>query len=459
MQRVYDHSALQQLLTNSGWQMTLSMFSLLIFGTALAFFKPELFAIFMIGGGLYLTYVALFIKRQRILSNKNFRLSAQKQGAIVEFLAGMQEIKLNNADRQRRRQWETTQQDLAELRVKTQLLNYIQNSGGQAINEATGLLITLLVAIKVVDGELSLGTMVAVQFIVGQLSWPLSSITLLIAQSHEAALSFERAREIHHIRDEGSGAKRGMPAGSEGLEFKNVAFAYGGSASRPLFRDLNLEIPYGKMTAIVGRSGSGKTTLMKLMLQFYPVNNGEILMGGVNLNDISPRQWRSRCGVVMQDGYIFSDTVLSNIAMSGKKYDLERAIEVSRIARIDSLIESLPMAYRTRIGRDGVGISRGQAQRILIARALYKDPQYLFFDEATSALDAETESVIVNQLQSIIRNKTAVVIAHRMSTVRHADQIIVVDGGRIVEAGRHDELVEKRGNYFELVRNQLDIEA
>jgi ATP-binding cassette, subfamily B, bacterial len=457
IQRINDHRSLQQFLTNSLWQVLLSLLSLSVFGTVLALFQPSLFAVFGIGSLLYLTYCALYIKHQRRLSHKNFRLSAQKQGLVIEFLAGMQEIKLNNAEQQRRWQWEAAQNAVARNQVKAQLLNQFQNSGGAAINELKNLVLTLLVARAVIDGSMSLGTMVAVQYIIAQLTWPLSQITSLIYQGNESSLAYQRAREIHRLQDEDDQAIQATPERCADIRFRDVSFGYGGTTNNHLFHRLNLTIPRGKTTAIVGRSGSGKTTLLKLLLKFYAVNGGEITLGGLNLNDLSHQQWRELCGVVMQDGYIFSDSILNNIAVAVDQVDLERVAEVARVAQIEGFIASLPLGYETRIGRDGVGISRGQAQRILIARALYKDPSYIFFDEATSALDAETEGALVEQLYDITRGKTAVVIAHRMSTVRHADQIILLDHGEIIEVGTHDQLIARRGSYFNLVRNQLEL--
>jgi ATP-binding cassette subfamily B protein len=457
MQRIGDLKSLQQFLTDSLWQVVLAAMSLAIFGTVLALFKPVLFGIFAAGSAIYIAYCALFIKRQRLLSHKNFRLSAQKQGLIVEFLSGMQEIKLNNAEEQRRWQWETAQHAIARNQVASQLLSHFQSTGGSAINEIKNLLLTLIVAADVINGRMSLGTMVAVQYIIGQMNWPLNRITMLMYQSHEAALSYSRASEIHRIEDEDNTAAQIAPEECADIEFKDVSFTYGGTSNHQLFQNLNLTIPRGKTTAIVGRSGSGKTTLLKLILKFYSVDAGRITLGGTNINEISHRQWRRMCGIVMQDGYVFSDTILNNIAVASDEPEMDRIAEVARIAQIDNFVASLPLGYDTRIGRDGVGISRGQAQRILIARALYKDPGYLFFDEATSALDAETESMIVHGLAEVMAGKTAVVIAHRMSTVRNADQIILLDRGRVLEIGTHEELVDSRGGYFELVRNQLEL--
>jgi ATP-binding cassette subfamily B protein len=457
IQRISDHKTLQQFLTQSLWQVLLAMLSLAIFGTALAIFKPILFGQFAVGTAIYIAFTALFMTNQRLLNYKAFHLSAQRHGLIVEFLSGMQEIKLNNAERQRRWQWEVAQHAIGKVQIKAQLLNYLQSSGCQAIGEINNLIMTLLVVREVINGQSSLGAMVAVQYIIGQLTWPLNQISMLLSQSHDAALSYARAREVHQIQDEERPAAQGDPDERADIEFRNVSFNYGGGGRNQLFRGLNLTIPRGKTTAIVGRSGSGKTTLLKLLLKFYEVSEGEITLGGVNINQLSHQRWRELCGIVMQDGYIFSDTILSNIAVADDHPNLERVAEVARVAQIASFIEALPLGYETRIGRDGVGISRGQAQRILIARALYKDPKYIFFDEATSALDAETESVIVDQLREILSGKTAVVIAHRMSTVRHADQIIVLDKGKIVEVGAHEELVACRGSYFNLVRNQLEL--
>jgi ATP-binding cassette subfamily B protein len=456
IQRINDHKSLQQFLTHSLWQVVLAMLSLMVFGTVLAIFNLVLFGQFVVGTAIYIAFLALFVKSQRLLSAKAFHLSAQRHGLIVEFLSGMQEIKLNNAEQQRRWQWEVAQHDIGKVQIKSQLLSYLQSSGCQAIGEINNLILTLLVVREVINGQISLGAMVAVQYVIGQLSWPLNHIAALLSQTHDASLSYERAKEVHQIQNEERLTAQERPDECADIVFKNVSFNYGGGG-KPIFRDLNLTIPRGKTTAIVGRSGSGKTTLLKLLLKFYEVSDGEISLGGVNINQLSHHRWRELCGIVMQDGYIFSDTILSNIAVADEAPNLERVMEVARATQISSFIESLPLGYETRIGRDGVGISRGQSQRILIARALYKDPKYLFFDEATSALDAETERALVDQLLEIMSGKTAVVSAHRLSTVRHADQIILLDDGEIVEVGTHEELVAYRGSYFNLVRNQLEL--
>lgn len=457
MQRMNDHKSLQQFFTQSVWQVFMSALLLMVFGVALALLQPRLFAVFLAGSLAYLGYCTIFIRRQQRLMHKHFRLSAHRQGLAVEFLAGMQEIKLNNAEQPRRWHWEIAQHEMAKLQVRAELLNHLQSAGGTLINECKNIVLTLLVSNQVINGKMSLGGMIAVQYIIGQLGWPLSQLTTLLYQGQEAWLSYERAREVQLLPDEEDYSLKPPPPDCASIEFKNVSFTYGGTAHRAIFNDLNLTIPRGKTTAIVGHSGSGKTTLLKLILKFYPVQNGQIVVNDSDLKTISHTSWRKSCGIVMQDGYIFSDTILRNIAVSDHEVDMDRVREVAEVAQILEFIESLPLRYETRVGRDGIGMSRGQAQRILIARALYKEPHYFLFDEATSCLDAETENALMGQLRFILKGKTAVVVAHRMSTVRDADQIIVLDQGKVAESGTHEELIARRGAYFVLVKNQLEV--
>jgi ATP-binding cassette subfamily B protein len=460
IQRINDHKTLQEFSTETAWRVALALLSLIVLSIVLLLFKPLVFFLFLIGSIAYLYYCAAFVKHQRLLGHKSFRLSAQKQGMTIELLAGMQEVRLNNAEQQRRWQWQVAQQSLENLNAKLHVIGNFQGTGGTAINQLKDLLITFIVAKEVISGNMTIGGMIAVQFIIGQLSWPLTQIMLVICQSHEVTLSYERAKEIYVLQDEDSALQsRPRLAFGGDIRFTGVSFSYGGpSDSATLFSDLSLTIPEGQTTAIVGTSGSGKTTLLKLILKFYPILSGQIKVGSTNLADMSAREWRERCGVVMQEGYIFSDTILNNIVVAEDRLDMVRFREIIRLVQIDRFIDSLALSWETRIGRDGVGVSRGQAQRILIARALYRDPQYIFFDEATSALDAETESMIVNDLRAALRNKTVVVIAHRMSTVRHADQIIVLEDGRVVQSGLHAELAAHRGGrYFALIKNQLEL--
>lgn len=457
IQRINDQKTIEQFLTASFGQLLSAGLSLIVFSAVLILVKPVFFLVFALGSSIYILYSFAFFKRQRILNYKNFRLSARKQGVILELLTGMPEIKLNNAERQRRLEWESTQTSLARIQIKSQLLAVIQNTGGTFLNQATSLSLVLLSAYEVIQGSMSLGTMVAVQFIVGQLNWPLQQFVGMIIRSQDAALSYVRSQQIQDIENEETTRSILAPNPRADITFKDVNFGYGGTSPKLVLKNISLTIPHGKTTAIVGRSGSGKTSLLKLILKFYEPTGGEVLVGGAQLSQISPSSWREMCGVVMQDGHVFSDSVLRNIALNADDIDEDRVAEVCRISQIAKFVESLPLGYKTRIGRDGIGISKGQAQRILIARALYKDPQCLLFDEATSALDSQTEAALVISLRDALVNRTALIIAHRLSTVRAADQIVVLDDGEIVEIGKHDHLVDQRGLYYTIVKNQLEL--
>lgn len=455
MQRMNDHQQIQQFLVESLSILVIASLSLVVFGVILALFRPLLFVIFAVGSLVYLLYCTLFFNYQRRLNYKNFQTSARKQGLIVEILSGMQEIKLNRAEQVRRREWEKAQRACFETQLKAHAIMRLQGGGGEAVNAVKNLLITLIVAREVIAGQMTLGTMVAIQALIGQLTWPLGQLALLLIRGQDAILCHERAREIHGLTEEDEGASPRVAIVPGDLVLRHVSFGYGGTRMHQVLRDVSLTIPRGKVTAIVGRSGSGKTTLLRLLLKFYAPDGGDIRLGDRNLADISHEQWRAAFGVVMQDGYIFSDTILGNIAVAEDEADHARVAAAARVAQIDTFVRSCPLGYRTRIGRDGVGISRGQMQRVLIARALYRNPDYLFFDEATSALDAETERVIVEALDEAVKGKTAVIVAHRLSTVRHADQIVVLDNGTIAEIGTHHELVKRRAAYWALVRHQL----
>jgi len=457
MQRINDQKAIEHFLSSSVSQLSMAVLSVAMFGTVLALYRPLLFAVFLVGAMLYAFYSIAYFRRQRSLNYKMFRLSARKQGVILELLAGMQELKLNNAERQRRWAWEKTQHSLASIQLRSRVLGLLQSVGGTLINELSNIILVVITTLSVVKGKMSLGSMVAVQYVIGQLSIPVQQLVGLMVETQDASLSYVRAQQIECMSDEES-KTQGLPVqpGSD-ITLAKVSFGYGGTNPRLVLRDVNLHIPFGRTTAIVGRTGSGKTTLLKLLLKYYAVTRGAICVGTDNILDLSHAQWRSQCGIVMQDGYLFSDTIVRNIAVGDDFIDMARVEEVAQIAQILDFITTLPLGYATKIGRDGIGISRGQAQRIQIARALYKDPQYLFFDEATSALDAETERALVEQLAPILRARTSLIIAHRMSTVRHADQIVVLDDGMIAEIGAHEELVEKRGEYFNIVKNQLEL--
>ena len=455
LQKIEDQKAIQRFLTDGTSQVALALVSLAVYAGVLGVFKPLLFAIFAAGGVLYLGYCLVFFRRQRIINYKNFRLSAHKQSAVIDFLSGIEEIKLYAAEQPRLWGWQKAQYALGKLAVEGQFLSLLERNGSSAINEGVNLLLTYVIVREVIAGRLSLGGMVAFQFILGQLSLPLKQLAFFLSQSHEAALAYQRVSNMQRLPDEEVPHQLGVDSECQDIEFRNVSFRYGASSGGIVFDDLDLRIPAGRITAVVGATGCGKTTLLRLILKVNEVTEGEILLGDTNLSLLSSASLRARCGIVMQDGHIFSDTVLNNIVMRDESVDLQRVSHVVGVAQIRDFVESLPLGLETRIGQDGIGTSRGQAQRILIARALYRDPTYLLLDEATSALDSKTEEAVMRGLYAAMNGKTAVIVAHRLSTVMHADQIIVLGAGKVIERGSHDELLRRRGKYFDLVKTQL----
>jgi ATP-binding cassette subfamily B protein len=462
LQRVQDHSRIETLLSASTLTVLFSGVNLAVFGMVLAYYDLRIFTLFMAGTCLYVLWVRLFMKRRAVLDYKRFDQAAGNQSSMIQLIHGMQEIKLNNSERRRRWEWEAIQVRLFRIAVKGLALAQWQVSGATFINELKNILITFVAAQAVIDGELTLGMMLAVQYIIGQLNAPINNFLGFAQSVQDARISLERLAEIH-ARDDEEGRhddKLIMLPPSRTLTIAdNLSFRYGGSNAPLVLEDINLEIPEGRTTAIVGASGSGKTTLLKLLLRFYKPATGAIRLGSVNLDNISARAWRARCGAVMQNGYIFADTIARNISESQSEglIDRERLLAAVRVANLEEFIDSLPLGYNTRLGSAGVALSGGQSQRILIARAVYKDPDFLFFDEATSALDASNERIIMERLAAFCRGRTVVVIAHRLSTVRNADQIMVLDRGRVVERGRHEELTRSRGAYFTLVKDQLEL--
>jgi ATP-binding cassette subfamily B protein len=459
MQRINDHHRIESFLTSSTLNVLFSFVNLIVFGFVLAYYNLTIFVVFFIGSALYFIWILFFLKRRASLDYKRFSQNAQNQSKVIELIAGMQEIKLHNAERQKRWQWENIQVRLFKLNIKGLTLEQTQNAGSSLINELKNILITFLSAKLVIDGQITLGMMLSISYITGQLNSPIMQLVGFTQSLQDARLSLERLSEIHNKENEeplfNELSTEIQPNAS--IDVKNVFFQYIGMFGDMVLKDLNLMIPANKITAIVGTSGSGKTTLMKLFLKFYEPVKGEIKIGNQNLNSISPKTWRDKCGVVMQEGYIFSDTIANNIAVGVELVDKEKLRHAVKIANIQEFIESLPLGYNTKIGMEGIGVSTGQKQRILIARAVYKNPDYLFFDEATSALDANNEKMIMNNLNEFFKGKTVVVIAHRLSTVKNADQIIVLENGKIVEMGNHTALTTKRGAYYELVKNQLEL--
>lgn len=457
MQRINDHHRIEQLLTNSSLNTLFSLVNLVIYSIILLFYDYRLFFIYLIGAGLYIAWITFFLNKRKELDYKRFSQVSQEQSKVIELINGMQEIKMHNAEKQKRWGWEFLQVKLFKLRIKSLSLEQWQSVGGNFINQMKDILVSFLSAKLVLSGNLTLGMMLSVQYIIGQLNSPLMQMIDFIKQYQDASISLERLGEIHDKEDEENTEEQyTAEIPQKDIEIKDVSFRYIGSDSF-IFENLNLTIPYQKTTAIVGASGSGKTTLLKLLMKFYEPNTGEIKLGNTNLKNISPRFWREHCGVVMQDGYIFNDTIAENIAVGQDHIDKQKLRKAVEIANIKDFIEELPLSYNTKIGNEGIGISGGQRQRLFIARAVYKSPEYIFFDEATSSLDANNEKIIMENLEQFFKGKTAIVIAHRLSTVKHADKIIVLDKGKVVEEGTHKELVTLKGEYYRLVKNQLEL--
>lgn len=457
MQRINDHHRIEQLLTNSSLNTLFSLVNLIIFSIVLLFYDYRLFLVYLIGSILYVGWISFFLKKRKELDYKRFSQVSQEQSKVIELINGMQEIKMHNAEKQKRWDWEFLQVKLFKLRIKSLSLEQWQSVGGNFINQMKDILVSFLSAKLVLDGSLTLGMMLSVQYIIGQLNSPLLQLIDFIKQTQDAKISLERLGEIHDKEDEESKEEQYVvEIPKQDIEIRDISFRYIGS-DQFVFENLNVTIPYKKTTAIVGASGSGKTTLLKLLMKFYEPNEGEIKIGNTQMKNISPRFWRDQCGVVMQEGYVFNDTIANNIAVGEDYVDKTTLRKAVEIANIKDFIEGLPLSYNTKIGNEGVGVSGGQKQRLFIARAVYKSPEYIFFDEATSALDANNEKIIMENLEEFFKGKTAIVIAHRLSTVKHADNIIVLDQGKVVEAGNHAELVTLKGEYYRLVKNQLEL--
>lgn len=458
LQRINDHRRIEQILTTSSLNVLFSMVNLLVFSVVLAYYSLTLFGIFLLGSFLYFLWIVIFLKKRKDLDYKRFSRVSEEQSKVIELINGMQEIKLHNAEKQKRWGWEFLQARLFKISIEGLSLEQYQSVGSGFINELKNILITVLSAKLVIDGDITLGMMLAISYIVGQLNSPIAQLINFIRELQDAKISLDRLSEIHNKEDEeelGVEKTTDIPLESN-IELSKVSFRYIGS-DQIVLEDLDLEIPAKKVTAIVGVSGSGKTTLMKLLLKFYEPNKGRIKIGNCDLQHIAQKAWRSECGVVMQEGYIFNDSIANNIAVGEDYVDKQKLAHAVDVANIKEFIETLPLSYNTKIGMEGVGISTGQKQRLLIARAVYKNPNFLFFDEATSALDANNEKVIMGKLNTFFDNKTVVVIAHRLSTVKNAHQIVVLDKGKIVEIGNHDTLVKQKGDYYNLVKNQLEL--
>lgn len=459
LQRIGDHNRIENFLTGSSLTTLFSFTNFIIFAFILGYYSLVILSIFILGNALYILWILVFMKYRKRLDYKRFAQASAEQSNLIQMITGMREIKLNNCEKQERWKWERIQVRLFNISTKSLALGQYQQSGSIFFSQTTSLIITFIAAKSVVEGNMTLGMMMAVSYIIGQLSAPISKTIEFIRAAQDAKISLERLNEIHSRSDENQtfAEKINDIPEKKDIVIENVSFNYEGAERNYVLENIDLIIPENQITAIVGASGSGKTTLIKLLLNFYEPTKGNIKIGNDHLKDLHPYMWREISGAVMQDGFIFSDTIANNIAVGVDKINIKLLAHAVRIANIQDFIESLPLKYNTYIGMDGSGISQGQRQRILIARAVYKNPDFLFFDEATNALDANNERVILDNLNSFYKGKTVVIVAHRLTTVQHADKIVVLDKGKIIEEGSHEQLTAKRGAYYTLVKNQLEL--
>ena len=459
MQRIGDHNRIETFMTGSSISTLFSFVNFIVFGFVLAYYDLTILGLFLVGNGLYVAWILAFMKYRRELDIKRFAQAAGEQSNLFQLVTGMQEIKLNNCETEKRWEWERIQVKLFKISIKGLALQQYQQLGSVFFNQTTNILISFLAARAVVSGEMTLGMMMSLTYIVGQLTAPIEQFIGFARSFQDAKISLERLGEIHQKEDEEQtlALKTNRIPEERMLRVEDVCFSYDGADRDYVLEHVSLAIPEHKVTAVVGASGSGKTTLVKLLLGFYEPNKGTIRVGNVLLKDMNPHVWRAHTGCVMQDGFIFSDTIARNIAVGAESIDKERLLHAVTVANIREFIDSLPLGYNTKIGMEGNGVSQGQRQRILIARAVYKDPEFIFLDEATNALDANNEKEIMEHLHRFYRGRTVVVVAHRLSTVRDADNIVVLDKGRVAEEGTHEELTAKRGIYYELVKNQLEL--
>lgn len=459
MQRIGDHGRIKGFLMGNSMSMLFSFANFIIFSIILAYYNISILTIFMIGHVFYVLWILYFMKYRRELDLKRFNLAAAEQNKIIQLIQGMQDIKLNNCEKQKRWEWERVQVNLFKISVRGLTIGQIQSAGTVFFTRTTHIIISFIAARAVVEGQMTLGMMMSLTYIIGQLSAPIGDFIGFAQAFQDAKISLERLNEIHAQEDEEQDIanKTSFLPKDKSIRINNLRFSYDGSERNCVLKDINLVIPEHKITAIVGESGSGKTTLIKLLQGFYQPNSGSIKIGNLNLATINPHMWRSKTGSVMQESFIFSDSIANNIALNTDNVDTEKLYHAAVMANADDFISDLPLGYNTKIGMEGSGVSQGQRQRLLIARAIYKNPEYIFFDEATNSLDATNERIIMDNLHEFYKGKTVVIAAHRLSTVKDADQIVVMKNGHIVEIGTHEGLVAKRGDYYTLVKNQLEL--
>ncbi|MDR0429060.1 MAG: peptidase domain-containing ABC transporter [Tannerellaceae bacterium] len=458
IERVDDHDRVQRFLTTQSLGLLFSVFNIVIFGIVLSIYNVKIFLIFIIGSLLYCGWVILFLNKRRLYDYRRFEQQAINKGKVYQLLNGMQEIKQQGCEQRKRWEWEETQADLFNIDTKLLSLQQTQRVGSFFISEFRNILITFISATAVISGDMTLGMMLAVQYIIGQLNSPVDQVMNFIYDFQDVSISFERMHEIHERSNEESRSSKitELPE-NRSIKINNLSFQYEGPTSPFVLSNINLEVPERKVTAIVGASGSGKTTLIKLLLGYYETVQGEIYIGHRPLSYFNKSWWRSQCGAVLQDGFIFSDTIAQNIAVSDEEINMENLLQSASVANIKNFIYKLPLSFNTMIGRDGQNLSQGQKQRILIARAVYKNSPFLYFDEATNALDANNERIILNNLEQFYKGKTVIVVAHRLSTVMNADKIIVLNNGKITEEGTYKELIDLKKEFYTLVKNQLEL--
>jgi ATP-binding cassette subfamily B protein len=458
MQRIGDNQRVEHFLTSSTLSTIFSFVNFIIFGVILAYYNTRVFAIFSAATVLYLVWILFFLRKRKVLDYKRFDQMSKNQSSLIQIINGMPEIKIHNAETQKRWEWERIQAQLFRLSMDYLSVDQFQHAGASLINELKNVFISVVAAKAVIDGQMTLGQMMSMQYIIGQLNGPVEQIIGFILEGQSALISLERMNEIHTREDEEDlSQKINYIPENQSLILEKLSFNYGGPHAPMVLNNIDLVIPKGKKTAIVGTSGSGKTTILKLLLNSYQPVSGQVRLGDIPLNNIRNRTWRERCGVVMQDGFIFGDSIAKNIALGDEIVDKKQLLQAAKVANIQTFIDSLPLGYNTKIGEDGIGLSQGQKQRLLIARAVYKNPDYIFLDEATNALDAYNELIVMENLEQFFRDRTVVIVAHRLSTVKSADNIVVIERGEIVEQGTHEQLTKARGAYYHLVKNQLEL--